>query len=75
MREAPTRFRGALDFSRNRRTLPAGKAQSLRTAKQGKDLISFYVVSKTKLAGRRDWGKVGRRDTHQDPFREEMRRD
>ena len=54
MREAPTRFRGALDFSRNRWTPSVGKAQSLRTAKQGKDPISFYVVSKTKLAGRRD---------------------
>lgn len=63
-----------MDFSRNRRTLPAGRAQSPRITKRGKDLISFYAVSKTKLAGGRDWDKVGRRDTHQDPFRQEMRR-
>ena len=63
-----------MDFLRNRWTLPAGKAQSLRITKRGKDLISFYAVSKTKLAGGRDWDKVGRRDTHQDSFRQEMRR-
>lgn len=42
-----------MDVTRNRWTLPAGKGESLTIAKQGKDLISVYVVSKTKLRGAR----------------------